>query len=257
VDNARESRVALLIDIENVSKEYLETIVNEANKFGKISIRRVYGDITHPSNKSWVDAMLEYSLTAIHQSKMTRTKNSSDFALVIDTMEILYSFDIDVFCIISKDSDFTRLVTKLKEHNKTVVGMGDSNSVSRALQKACDTYLFLDKVSAKQVTAQAAGDSSDFEDEKQSTAGSVTDSHNILDINELYRTLAQIIDESAYEDDWAFWSEAYNQLHKKHPEFDPRNYGFQGKALKFFEQSGRFSFRNVNKPIVSVRYTGD
>ena len=138
-----EKRFAVLIDIENISPKYIRVILNEASNYGNITIKRAYGDWTNPGASSWREQLLENSIIPMQQFNNTFGKNSSDSALIIDAMNILYRSNVDGFCIVSSDSDFTRLAASLKEEGKTVIGMGESKTPN-ALVNACDYFKYVD-----------------------------------------------------------------------------------------------------------------
>ena len=134
---ADNKKIALLIDAENVSPKYIKIIFDEMSKYGVVTIKRIYGDWTNNSNASWKAQIAENALVTIQQFQNTNNKNSSDSALIIDAMDILYSKDVDCFCIVSSDSDFTRLITRLREDGKTVYGMGEKKS-PKSIINSCD-----------------------------------------------------------------------------------------------------------------------
>jgi hypothetical protein len=146
--------IALLIDSENISPKYIELIIDEANKYGKINYRRVYGDWTTPQLNPWKNKINEFGLTPVQQYSYTSGKNVSDFTLIIDAMDILYSGKVNSFCIVSSDSDFTKLVTRLREDNMFVFGMGESKTPI-ALVNSCETFGYLDKMLISDVVEEA------------------------------------------------------------------------------------------------------
>lgn len=141
MDNER--KFALLIDADNISPKYLMVMLAEAKRYGNVTIRRIYGDWTDNSKKTWKDNLLDYSIVPIQQYSYTTGKNSSDSAMIIDAMDILYSNVIDGFILVSSDSDFTRLAMRLREAGKTVIGMGEAKTPS-AFVKACEEFKTLD-----------------------------------------------------------------------------------------------------------------
>lgn len=137
--------IALLIDAENISSSYVEKIIDEANKYGVITIRRVYGDWTTPQLNPWKVKINEFGLTPVQQYAYTTGKNASDFTLIIDAMDILYKDKVNSFCIVTSDSDFTKLVTRLREDNMFVFGMGESKTPI-SLVNSCEQFAYLDKM---------------------------------------------------------------------------------------------------------------
>ena len=128
---------ALLIDADNVSAKYIKPILTELSKYGNITYKRIYGDWTSTQHSSWKDELLKNSITPIQQFSYTQGKNATDSAMIIDAMDILYTKDVDGFCIVSSDSDFTRLVSRLRESGKMVIGMGE-NKTPEPFRRACE-----------------------------------------------------------------------------------------------------------------------
>ena len=147
---------ALLIDADNVSARYIKPILTELSKYGNITYKRIYGDWTNTQHSSWKDELLKNSITPIQQFSYTQGKNSTDSAMIIDAMDILYAKDVDGFCIVSSDSDFTRLAMRLREEKKFVLGMGESKT-PLALTRACNKFIHLDLIGE----ARGAGISED------------------------------------------------------------------------------------------------
>ena len=136
---------ALLIDADNVSAKYIKPILTELARYGNITYKRIYGDWTSTQHLSWKDELLKNSITPIQQFSYTQGKNATDSAMIIDAMDILYTNDVDGFCIVSSDSDFTRLVSRLRESGKNVIGMGE-NKTPEPFRKACDKFTILENL---------------------------------------------------------------------------------------------------------------
>ncbi|MEI6579690.1 MAG: NYN domain-containing protein [Eubacteriales bacterium] len=137
-----EKNIALLIDMDNVSAKYVKSMFDELNSYGTVSIRRIYGNWKKPNG--WTeDDLLEHSIQPIQQFDYTKGKNATDMAMVIDAMDILYSHSVDMFCIVTSDSDFTKLAMRLRESKAFVIGMGESKT-PMALTKACNKFVYLD-----------------------------------------------------------------------------------------------------------------
>lgn len=145
--------IALLIDTENVSSKYLEALKEELNVLGKITYLRMYGDFTLSSSKNWKALANDYAITPVQQYRYTKGKNASDSRLIIDAMDILYSENVDAFCLMSSDSDYTGLVKRLKESNIFVIGAGEKKTAP-SFVKACDRFFYLDELSDKEVPAE-------------------------------------------------------------------------------------------------------
>lgn len=231
--DSREKNVCVLIDAENISPSYITYIIDEANKQGNIAFRYIYGDWSESRLKAWKDACIDYSLVQKQEYSPVKGKSSSDFALVIDAMDILYRDTIDTFILVSSDSDFTRLVNRLREGGCRVIGMGESKT-PRALANSCHTFVYLDKI--KQADEKIK------EKRRKSKPSPVKKDENtsneMASLDEILDDVRSIINDTLNDEGWAYWSNTYNLLLKKQPSFDPRNYNFPGKPLKFFEQHG-------------------
>ena len=142
MDYVSEKKLALLIDAENISYKYISTIFDELKADWNITIKRIYGDFSKEQLSPWNDIVSQYALTQIQQLQTTSGKNSSDMALVINAMDILYRNNVDAFCIVSSDSDFSRLISRLKQEGKFTIGMGESKT-SKALINCCDQFKYL------------------------------------------------------------------------------------------------------------------
>ena len=127
-DISNESRFAVLIDADNISEKYIKAILDEISNYGTATYKRIYGDWTKPNLGSWKNALLKNSITPIQQYGYTTGKNATDSAMIIDAMDILYSKNVDGFCLVSSDSDFTRLASRLREGGMKVVGMGEKKT---------------------------------------------------------------------------------------------------------------------------------
>lgn len=239
MDFQKEMRLAVLIDADNVPYKNVKGIMEEIAIYGTPTFKRIYGDWTKPTVMGWKKVLLENAITPIQQYSYTTGKNSSDSALIIDAMDILYSGKVDGFCIISSDSDFTRLATRLREAGMKVIGIGQKKTPA-PFRVACDKFIYLEiiplveepiedelwaieKAPAKS-TKTKAKTKKVTEEEKPEPK---TESH-IKKINrETLKLIATSIDDIADENGWAFLGDVGNLLLKKQPDFDPRIYGFQ------------------------------
>lgn len=221
-----DKSIALLIDGENISASYISYIIDQANRYGKINYRRVYGDWTTDRLKPWKVMCMEYGLTPVQQYSYCNGKNVSDFTLIIDAMDILYSRKVNSFCIVSSDSDFTKLVTRLKEDNIFVLGMGESKTPI-SLVNSCDVFGYLDKMAF--ITGE------NIEQEKEYKAKKITILSSIPPLEKIVSEVKNIIEEILNDDGWANWALVAQLFQKKYPGFHPRNYGKNIKPLAFFE----------------------
>jgi len=243
-----DKSIALLIDAENISQNYIEIIIDEANKYGKINYRRVYGDWTTPQLNPWKQRISEFGLTPVQQYAHTSGKNASDFTLIIDAMDILYSNKVNSFCIVSSDSDFTKLVTRLREDDMFVFGMGESKTPI-SLVNSCETFSYLDKMLEASKELQAVEEKKKEPTTIKKTNGNHKPESSITPLAKIKAELKNIINENAEDDGWAYWSLIAQFLQKKFPGFHPRNYGDNSKPLAFFQRMKEFEVKKINTVI--------
>ncbi len=210
-----ERRIAVLIDAENVSPKYLKNIMDEIANHGIPTYKRIYGDWTTPQLGSWKASLLENSITPIQQYSYTVGKNATDSALIIDAMDILYSGSVDGFCIVSSDSDFTRLAARLREAGMFVLGMGEKKT-PRPFIAACEKFRYFESLT---LTHEAEKNTARQETEELRESG-------LFDRRELTNSIRSIVTEISDEDGWAFMGDVGNVLSKRYPDFDTRNYGY-------------------------------
>lgn len=240
-----DKKIAVLIDADNVSDKYIKLIFNEISNHGIPTFKRIYGDWTKPQLASWKSVLLKYSITPIQQYSYTTGKNATDAALIIDAMDILYSNNVDGFCIVSSDSDFTRLAARLREAGMYVVGMGEKKTPVPFIS-ACEQFKYLE------VLATIREDSCETI-EKPGKQEPPKD--GIENKEELIESIKIIITESSDEDGWAYLGEVGKILNKRHPDFDTRNYGHTKLtplilSLKEFQ----IQSRKTNKPHITHYY---
>jgi hypothetical protein len=237
----KELKIAVLIDADNVSDKYVKVIFDEVNNHGTATYKRIYGDWTKPQLAQWKNVLLNYSISPIQQYSYTIGKNATDAALIIDAMDILYSGQVDGFCIVSSDSDFTRLASRLREAGKYVLGMGEKKTPVPFIS-ACEKFKYLE------VLLQAVEPTP----VKNGQTGK-------LNTQSLIDTLKIIINENSDDDGWAFLGEVGSILSKRNPDFDTRNYGFQKltplvSSLKQFEiQSRKTSNPNITHKYIRIK----
>lgn len=236
-----ELKYAVLIDADNIAPKYIKIILNEIVNNGIATYKRIYGNWTSPSLASWKDVLLENSIVPIQQYDYTTGKNSTDSAMIIDAMDILYSGHVGGFCIASSDSDFTRLASRLRESGMTVIGMGEKKTPIPFI-KACDQFKFLDAiyentqitVPKTEITVTGKRNS-----ETKTEAAAVKDESKVLnsqtDISTIKNEIERIVQESSDEDGYMLASELGNRLGKRFPDFDVRNYGKYRKLTDFLK----------------------
>lgn len=229
-----DKRFAVLIDADNVSAKYTPFILNEIANDGIATYKRIYGDWTCSTHATWKTVLLEHSITPIQQYAYTTGKNATDSAMIIDAMDILYSGSVDGFCIVSSDSDFTRLAARLRESGMTVVGMGEKKT-PQPFVKACDKFRYLEVLASEEHEAVEAPEPADTTVPKASQ-------QEMTDIRTIRRAIATIITENSDEDGWAMASQIGNALTKRYPDFDVRNFNFK-KFTPFIKSLGMFDVR--------------
>ena len=219
MDFQKDIRLAVLIDADNVPYSNVKGMMEEIAKYGTPTFKRIYGDWTRPTVSGWKNVLLENAITPIQQYSYTSGKNSSDSALIIDAMDILYSGKVDGFCIISSDSDFTRLATRLREAGMKVFGIGQKKTPNPFIV-ACDKFIYLEVI--------ATADTTENEIPEKETSVKPEIKKSVDKINKkIIHLIASSIEDLADENGWAFLGDVGNLLLKKQPNFDPRNFGFQ------------------------------
>ena len=215
----KDSNIAVLIDGDNVPSRYIKEMMAEIAKYGTPSIKRIYGDWTKPHLSKWKNILLENAIQPIQQYGYTQGKNATDSAMIIDAMDILYGGKTDGFCIVSSDSDFTRLATRLRESSQFVIGIGEKKTPEPFIV-ACDKFIYLEILKADET------DEVDEKDEKKGKAKSKTKKTVQNLTPEVTRLIRQSIYDCADDDGWAFLGDVGSLINKKQPNFDPRNFGF-------------------------------
>ncbi len=246
-----DKRFAVLIDVENVSQKYIGLIMDEASNYGDITIKRAYGDWTDPSRRPWRKVLLENSIIPMQQFNNTIGKNSSDSALIIDAMKILYNNNVDGFCLVSSDSDFTRLAATMKEEGKMVVGMGESKTPN-ALIKACDSFKMLDVLYKEAEEEKIAAEKAARASASTSSASKSKKNTSMTRIWTIEKAIKQII--QARDDEYGMnISTLGNALQRRYPDFDTRNYG-SPKLSKFLAQFKSLELTKVgNSTYVNIK----
>ena len=223
-------KLAILIDADNISPKYVKVILDEAANFGVAACKRIYGDWSDVRLKSWKDALLNNSIIPIQQYSYTTGKNATDSAMIIDAMDLLYGGNLDGFCIVSSDSDFTRLAARLREAGKLVIGMGESKALGPFV-KACDQFKYLDLILDHGDLNEAEGNApaaSAAETSARAAAGDDT----AINRDSIGRIIHGLIDEMDDGTGWVRTSRVGDQLIKRYPDFDVRNFG--SKSLNKF-----------------------
>jgi uncharacterized LabA/DUF88 family protein len=215
-------KLAVLIDADNIPYTNIKGMLDEIAKLGLPTIKRIYGDWTKPTVSGWKSALLEHAITPIQQYSYTTGKNATDSAMIIDAMDILHSQKVDGFCLVSSDSDFTRLATRLRESGMLVIGIGEKKTPNPFIV-ACDKFIYIEIIGAietKQIKSIPTAAS------KKATI-TLTSTTKIDSIDDGFiKLLKSSINDLADDNGWAFLAEVGGLIIKKKPDFDPRNYGF-------------------------------
>lgn len=231
METQKDIRLAVLIDADNVPYSNVKGVMEEIAKYGTPTFKRIYGDWTKPTVTGWKNVLLENAITPIQQYSYTSGKNSSDSALIIDAMDILYSGKVDGFCIVSSDSDFTRLATRLREAGMKVFGIGQKKTPNPFIV-ACDKFIYMEIIPLFEAEEPTA---------VKTKASKPAPKASVDKVNkETLKLITHTVNDLADENGWAFLGDIGNLLLKKQPNFDPRNYGFQKltpliKSLPQFE----------------------
>jgi uncharacterized LabA/DUF88 family protein len=211
----RQAKLAVLIDADNTQPSIVEGLLDEVAKYGIASVKRIYGDWTSTKLRSWKDRLLEYAIQPIQQFSYTTGKNATDSAMIIDAMDLLYSEKLDGFCIVSSDSDFTRLAARVRESGRTVYGFGEKKT-PRAFVSVCDKFIYTEILRDN----QEEGDDDDPKAVQKPKKEFKVDS-------KLLRLLRETVDDIAEESGWAYLGAVGHKINHRSPDFDPRNYGFK------------------------------
>jgi uncharacterized protein (TIGR00288 family) len=257
-------KLAVLIDAENISSKYIKTILDEASNVGNIIIKRIYGNWTNNQMAAWKDVILDNSIQPIQQYSNTIGKNSSDSSMIIDAMDLMHSGRIDGFCVVSSDSDFTRLAARMREDERYVIGMGEQKT-PKSFINACDKFLYLDLLYSEGKAAEEAAIKEEntkkpvdvsakppIKPVKKADSDSAADAGSGKDRKIIMRTVKALIDENSDDDGWIFSGMLGSLLLKRFPDFDVRNFGFT-KFNLFIESDKMFEVKRNSNNVVSIR----
>lgn len=216
-ENQSNKNLAMLIDGDNAQPSLIEEMLSEAGKYGTVTVRRIYGDWTTSSMNSWKDYLHKHAFQPIQQFRYTKGKNATDSAMIIDAMDILYAGHVDGFCIVSSDSDYTKLATRLRESGLFVMGIGRKDT-PQSFVKACVIFTFVENLSPEEDEAP--------EKTKDHKVPAKARTHKKLDryaLNLLKRAYEMGVGK---EGEWVDLSTLANNLYKIEPSFDSREYGY-------------------------------
>ncbi len=222
-----EMRYAVLIDADNVAAKYTKNILDELSNYGIATYKRVYGDWTRTNLAGWKNMALDNAITPVQQYSYTTGKNATDSAMIIDAMDILYSNNVDGFCIVSSDSDFTRLAIRLRESGKHVIGMGEKKT-PKPFSTACNAFKYLEILAEEEVQSNEV---------------------DRVELKTLEEAIIRIIAENANLEEEINIGELGSRLQGRYPDFDVRNYGYS-KFSQFLKDFDCLSFRKVGSSIL-------
>jgi len=224
----QQQRLAVLIDADNAQYAIIDGLIAEISKYGVASVKRIYGDWTRPNLKGWKEILLRHAIQPIQQFTYTSGKNSTDSAMIIDAMDLLYSERFDAFCIVSSDSDFTRLASRIRQAGLLVYGFGEKKT-PQAFVSACDKFIFIEILKEQDETST---------DQTKKTAKELKGDTRLVIL------LRNAVESAADETGWAHLANVGHKIGNQAPEFDARNYGYKKlgelvEATKLFDMEAR------------------
>lgn len=257
--NLTNLRLAVLIDAENVPRNCIKSVMEEIAIYGTPTIKRIYGDWTNPSIAGWKMSLLENAISPVQQYSYTVGKNSSDSAMIIDAMDILYTEKTDGFVIVSSDSDFTRLAIRLRESGQRVIGIGEKKTPSPFIV-ACDKFTYIEVIRANYAESKTADDDQNQKTVEKIKAKQPTPlkARSTKVPEDVAQFIADSISDLSDDDDWVFMGELGNLMLKKKPDFDHRNFGFK-KLSSLIKSIDRFEivFRPTTDPNIKHPFVRD
>ena len=218
-NSGRPRRIAILIDGDNAQPSLISNMLAEASKYGLVIIRRIYGDWTTANMNGWKDTLQTHAIQPIQQFRYTIGKNATDSAMIIDAMDILYEGGVDGFCLVSSDSDYTRLATRIREKGFFVMGIGKKNT-PRAFVNACDLFVFAENLVVEAQVQKQVESSKSKPNSKENTVIEQGPAEALV-------LLKRAFDLAAGDDGWAFLGVMGSHLRQLDPSFDPRTYGYK------------------------------
>jgi uncharacterized protein (TIGR00288 family) len=242
MDSASSVRIAVLIDADNTSPKYAEAMLEELAKYGTPTIKRAYGDFSSSHLSGWTEQLNARAIRGMHQNAFTKGKNSTDSALIIDAMDLLYADNVEAFAIVSSDSDFTSLAMRLRESGKTVYGLGRQRT-PQSLQNACDKFISLEVI-----TEEATVEETAVEEDGDAEAAPKLNLQSVL---------TKAVNATAGDDGWVSVSQIGDHLTRTHASFDPRSFG-HGKLTALVEAQGYLETTvDGNRTMVRLKGSGN
>lgn len=234
----KDIKLAVLIDGDNIPSKYIKEMMEEIAKYGNPTIKRIYGDWTKPQLSKWKNILLENAINPIQQYGYTTGKNATDSAMIIDAMDVLYSGSVDGFCLVSSDSDFTKLAMRLREAGMIVYGIGEKKTPSPFIV-ACDKFIYLEILHKEEIIEDGKGKKAPKMDVDKITP-------------QVIALLKSTVNDVADEDGWAFLGDVGSNLLKKQPNFDSRNFGFE-KLTPMFNSINQFEIEKRDQPNARIK----
>lgn len=238
-ENQIQRKLAVLIDADNTQSSIVDGLLAEIAKFGVASVKRIYGDWTSTNLRSWKDKLLEYAIQPIQQFAYTTGKNATDSAMIIDAMDLLYTENLDGFCIVSSDSDFTRIAARLREDGKLVLGFGQRKT-PKPFVAACDKFIYTEILRVPEEEREER-------EERGEKEPAPKPSSDIKGDRKVASLLRSAVEDAADEYGWAYLGAVGTYVANRQPEFDPRNYGFR-KLGDLIKASGLFDIEERDNP---------
>lgn len=241
----KDYKLAVLIDADNVPYANIKEMLEEITRHGTPTIKRIFADWTKPTVSGWKGVLLENAITPIQQYSYTTGKNSSDSAMIIDAMDILYSEKVDGFCIVSSDSDFTRLAMRIRESGLKVIGIGEKKT-PKPFITACDKFIYIEILKGREIEETKA--------KSKVKSNAKTEASPLKKVDkDLIKLIAASVDELSDESGWAFLGSLGNYILRRRPDFDPRNYGFQ-KLFPLIQSIGKFETDERETGVKNIRH---
>ncbi|MGI2145986.1 NYN domain-containing protein [Shewanella frigidimarina] len=226
-----KDKIAVFIDADNAPAKKIDKVLSELARYGVVNIRKAYGNWKNANLKTWEDVLHEYAIQPIQQFDLTKGKNATDMALVIDVMDVLYTKDVDVICLVSSDCDFTPLVTRALADGKTIIGFGERKA-PMPFVNSCSRFLFLDDDQNEEIPLPSA-------------------TKSLNKNTKLISLLRQAIEAVEEDDGWAMLGPIGTHI-SNHASFDQRNYGFK-KLSDLFASIDLFDMKKTNGSVIWVK----
>ncbi len=239
-------KLAVLVDADNTQASIIEGLLAEVSKYGVASVKRIYGDWTNTNLRSWKDKLLEFAIQPIQQFSYTSGKNSTDSAMIIDAMDLLYTESLDGFCIVSSDSDFTRIAMRLREDGKMVLGFGQKKT-PKPFVAACDKFIYTEILRVPEEERDDRAEREDSKGDREREASRKAGDAEFKADRKVANLLRSAVEDATDDQGWAYLGAVGTFVANRQPEFDPRNYGYK-KLGDLIKASGLFEIEERDNP---------